>query len=78
MGRLRSGIFRDYLPASHNRIEVTMQTLLSIGNAVGLTARTEGIDAPLHAQVTIRAATELDLAPGSRVTVMLRKKRYIF
>lgn len=71
--RLRA-VGRDYLPISHNRLEVTIQTLLPIGNEVRLTARMDRIDAPLHAQVPIRLADELHLAPGNRTTVVLLEK----
>lgn len=70
--RLRA-VGRDYLPASHNRIEVTIQTLVPIGNEVRLTTRMDGIDAPLHTQVPVRLAAELNLAPGRRTTVVLRE-----
>ncbi|NMM27744.1 MAG: ABC transporter ATP-binding protein [Glaciimonas sp.] len=70
--RLRA-VGRDYLPSSHNRIEVTIQTLLPIGNEVRLITSMDGIDAPLHAQVPARLAAELHLAPGNRTTVVLRE-----
>lgn len=70
--RLRA-VGRDYLPTSHNRIEVTIQTLLPIGNEVRLTARIDGVDGKFHTQVPTRLAAELNLAPGNRTTVVLRE-----
>ncbi|MEO8598885.1 MAG: hypothetical protein ABI656_03555 [bacterium] len=70
--RLRA-VGRDYLPTSHNRIEVTIQTLLPIGNEVRLTAHIYGVDGKFHTQIPTRLAAELNLAPGNRTTVVLRE-----
>ena len=55
-----------------NRLRVTVQTVLTLGDDVRVTASIEGIDGALHVQPPHRYVAALDLRPGTTTDVVLR------
>ena len=72
--RLRA-IARSDLPASHNRVRITVQTVLMLGDEARVVASLPGITEALHLQIPARLISELRLQPGASTDVVLRVDR---
>lgn len=72
--RLRA-LGRGDLPASHNRVRVTIQTLLMLGDEARITAYMPGIPEPLFLQAPMRLIEELRLQPNATTDAVLREDR---
>lgn len=72
--RLRA-LARGDLPSSHNRVRLTVQTLLTLGDEARITASLPGIGAPLYFQTPLRMVEELRLHPGAGADAILREDR---
>ncbi|MFO1435267.1 MAG: ABC transporter ATP-binding protein [Gammaproteobacteria bacterium] len=70
--RLRA-ISNGDLPSSHNRVRLRTLTLLPLGDHAHITASTLGMHEPLHLQLPLRLATELEMKPGATVDAVLRE-----
>lgn len=72
--RLRA-LARGDLPSSHNRVRITVQTLLTLGDEARITASLPGIGEPLYLQVSLRLVEKLRLQPNSSTDAVLREDR---
>jgi molybdate transport system ATP-binding protein len=72
--RLRA-LARGDLPSSHNRVRLTVQTLLTLGDEARITASLPGINEPLHLRAPLRLVEELRLQPNARTDAILREDR---
>ena len=66
-------IARGDLPGSRNRVRVTVQTLLTLGDEARMTAIIDRIANPLHVHLPIRLVVKLQLEPGRSTDVVLRE-----
>ena len=71
--RLRGGT-QGGLPASRNRVRITVMQILPLGDDVRITASFSGQDMPLHLQVAARLAEKLELQPGSFTDVVFQEE----
>ncbi len=65
-------IARGDLPASHNCVRVTVQSLLTLGDESRMTVAMDGGAGTLHVQLPVRLVDELRLEPGKTTDVVLR------
>lgn len=72
--RLRALAHGD-LPPSHNRVRLTVQTLLPLGDEARIMASLPGIPEPLYLQAPLRLVAELGLQPSSSTDAVLREDR---
>lgn len=59
-------------PFTHNKLDVTVQKLLMLGDEARLTMHIDGVNTPLQASIPLRLASELGLGVGKYTSVMLR------
>lgn len=72
--RLRSLTNGD-LPPSPNRLRITVQGLLPLGDEARVTASLPGIADSLHVQLSVRLANQLGLRPGATTEAVLRERQ---
>lgn len=72
--RLRA-IARGDLPASPNRVRLTVQSVLMLGDEARILANLPGIPDALHIQIPARLVSELRLQTGASTEVVLREDR---
>lgn len=72
--RLRA-LGRGDLPSSHNRVRLTVQSLLMLGDEARLTASLPGLSEPLYLQAPLRLVEELRLQPNGCTDAVLREDR---
>jgi molybdate transport system ATP-binding protein len=71
--RFRAIVHAD-LPASRNRLDITVTRALTLGDKVQLTAEIDSVRDVLYATIPLRLANELAIVPGRRTTVVLREE----
>ncbi|HCY62954.1 MAG TPA: ABC transporter ATP-binding protein [Oxalobacteraceae bacterium] len=63
------------LPSGRNRVPMTLQAVLPLGEEARIAATLPGIPEPLHLQVPLRLMNELHLNPPATIEVLLRERQ---